>query len=109
MFDRKMHFFKSVIVAGAATWTAASAVASTKPNILFILTDDQDWHMESIVGRQPIYDSEEEYSGLMREIATYASSTKVHTQRGHSVQQSLLHRCALLPITRHAVDGKSGP
>ncbi|KIW48420.1 uncharacterized protein PV06_01006 [Exophiala oligosperma] len=43
-----MHFFKSLIVGGASIWTAASAVASTKPNILFILTDDQDWHMESI-------------------------------------------------------------
>lgn len=26
----------------------ALALASKKPNILFILTDDQDWHMESM-------------------------------------------------------------
>ena len=27
---------------------ASIAAASKKPNILFILTDDQDWHMESL-------------------------------------------------------------
>ncbi|CAH0045966.1 unnamed protein product [Clonostachys solani] len=28
--------------------SAAHLVAATKPNILFILTDDQDWHMQSL-------------------------------------------------------------
>ncbi|KAJ5814704.1 hypothetical protein N7474_006481, partial [Penicillium riverlandense] len=42
-----MLFIESLFLALAASWGAA-ATTSAKPNILFILTDDQDWHMESI-------------------------------------------------------------
>lgn len=31
----------------AATWTATTA-ATKPPNFVFILTDDQDWHMNSL-------------------------------------------------------------
>lgn len=38
------------------SWLFLSALQGTmakKPNILFILTDDQDWHMQSMA-RQPL-------------------------------------------------------
>lgn len=45
-----LHSLRSLVTwLLASTSTVAVAAASSKqPNILFILTDDQDWHMESL-------------------------------------------------------------
>ena len=40
---------RSIMAQGLWASLAMLAVADQKPNILFILTDDQDWHMESLV------------------------------------------------------------
>jgi N-acetylglucosamine-6-sulfatase len=37
------------LLRGALVFALGCAAAPKQPNILFILTDDQDWHMRSLV------------------------------------------------------------
>lgn len=61
-------------------WAVAVA-AVDKPNILFILTDDQDWHMQSLVNDIPYAAT----TIFANSSATHATATKVHGLRGNAL------------------------
>lgn len=49
----KMLLPSLLLLATAVSSAKTDESKAKKPNVLFILTDDQDWHMESIVSSCP--------------------------------------------------------
>lgn len=82
---------------------------SSRPNILFILTDDQDWHMESVdhmkylkvITRPPCFLKRSSEKLIERLTPGFDS------EQGHDVQPTLLHSGFVLSISSNIVDRSS--
>jgi hypothetical protein len=94
-------------------WQLFSIAASAKkPNFLFILTDDQDWHMESLVRCIPQVFLEQKLLNSISltqspTVGTHALFTKAHDPRRNSVLEPLLYCRDLLSCQSHPVDWQS--
>lgn len=79
-----------------------------RPNILFILADDQDLHMESVQHMPYLSVSSLSIHPHDGQKLIRAPIPGVHRQRGGQLQPALLHCCALLSFPGDTVDWPSG-
>ncbi len=70
---------KLLVLLCSIGYLAMPALASKRPNILFILTDDQDWHMDSLVSPCPVH-WVPSFAKVTRMLATHALTAEVRYQ-----------------------------
>lgn len=88
---------KSTLFALVAS--AAQLVAATKPNILFILTDDQDWYVSQRKFEQKEQNSKSKTLGTCNRFSTCLCCKNIcFTKALSTPTTTALSPCAALPV-----------